>query len=455
MKKKADLFICLFTIVFFLACNVPDNIKPAQAGILNVDPGTCITSECHPKINKEVFVHGPVAAGECKICHGESPGHWEDPVKYRFKPAAGTSVNCFKCHEKFPAKKYTHYPVQEGECTDCHSPHGSPYKFQLLYKGGDLCFQCHDESMVAGKYVHGPAAVGGCIICHEPHVADYAKNLKAEGPDLCFMCHTDKAESIHKAEFVHKPVSENCTKCHNPHSGPRQFMLQSTAPALCFSCHTDKEEQIKTAVVRHGAVDIEKSCLNCHDPHNSNIARMLLMNPMDLCMNCHDREYKLPDGHTLIDMKKWLADHKYHHGPIREGDCSGCHNPHGSANFRILRAFYPSTFYEPFDVRNYALCFSCHDKSIVLDPNTTTLTNFRNGNENLHFRHVNKVDKGRTCRACHETHASNFPKHIRASVPFGSWELPVNFIKTETGGGCAPGCHKLKRYDRVKKMINK
>lgn len=438
----------------FIAFTVPDTMVSARTKTAEIASDSCITSKCHPAMVKEKFIHGPVAAGACKVCHGESPKHENHPVKYKFKPIDDISKTCFTCHEKFPAKKYTHYPVQEGECTDCHSPHGSPYKFQLLYKGGDLCFQCHDESLIGKKYVHGPAAVGGCIACHEPHVADYAKNLKAEGPDLCFMCHTDKADAIRKAEFVHKPVSENCTKCHNPHSAPKQFMLENTAPVLCYSCHTDKKDQISSASVRHGAVEIEKSCLNCHNPHNSGFPRMLLMESMDLCLKCHDREYDLPDGTKLMNMNKWLDEHTNHHGPIRQKDCTGCHNPHGSKDFRILRHFYPPTFYEPFAAGNYTLCFSCHEKTIVLNPTTTTLTNFRNGNENLHFKHVNKPVKGRTCRACHETHASNFPKHIRASVPFGSWALPVNYQKTETGGSCAPGCHKLKKYDRVKKVIN-
>jgi predicted CXXCH cytochrome family protein len=186
----------------------------------------------------------------------------------------------------------------------------------------------------------------------------------------------------------------------------------------------------------------------------SNIAKNLSMEPLDLCLSCHDRDYKKDDGKDIMDMKKWLAENTDHHGPIKQKDCSGCHNPHGSQNFRILRNPYPPTFYKPFATENYNLCFSCHEKTIVLNPETTKLTNFRNGNMNLHFTHVNKPVKGRTCRACHETHASNYPKHIREAVPFGSWELPVNFQKTETGGSCAPGCHKIKKYDRVKKEIN-
>ena len=79
------------------------------------------------------------------------------------------------------------------------------------------------------------------------------------------------------------------------------------------------------------------------------------------------------------------------------------------------------------------------------------LTDFRNGDRNLHHVHVNRERKGRTCRACHETHASSRDKHIRDSVPFGEggWELPIGFERRANGGSCAPGCHTPYAYDRV------
>ena len=105
-------------------------------------------------------------------------------------------------------------------------------------------------------------------------------------------------------------------------------------------------------------------------------------------------------------------------------------------------------FYAPFHVEDYALCFSCHSQDLVLTKETSNLTDFRNGDLNLHYLHVNKPQRGRTCRSCHATHASNLPKHIRESVPFGTWSLPIEFKKTQTGGSCAPGCHLPKKYDR-------
>lgn len=427
---------------------------PAAAETAKKPKDSCITAKCHAGMGKEKFVHGPVAAGECTVCHGKSEKHKDNPKKNKFEAIADIAAKCYSCHEKFKVKKVMHDPVTNGECISCHSPHGSAFKFQLVNKGGELCFNCHDEELVGGKFVHGPAAVGGCVACHDPHTADYEKNLKAKAPELCYMCHTDKAEMINAAEFVHKPVEENCVKCHNPHSAPEQFMLQSKSPTLCLDCHEDKKEQLAQVSVKHGALEIDRSCLNCHDAHMSNIGKNLIMEPMDLCLSCHDREYKTDNDKKIMNIKKWLAENTDHHGPIKQKDCSGCHDPHGSQNFRILRYFYPPSFYKPFKPENYNLCFSCHEKTLVLNPKTTKLTNFRNGEKNLHFTHVNKPVKGRTCRACHETHASNFPKHIREGVPFGGWELPVNYVKTETGGSCTPGCHKIKQYDRVEEVIN-
>jgi predicted CXXCH cytochrome family protein len=142
------------------------------------------------------------------------------------------------------------------------------------------------------------------------------------------------------------------------------------------------------------------------------------------------------------------------HGPIREGDCAGCHLAHGSTQQHLLAKPYSSDFYQPFEEEKYELCFSCHDRQLVLLPNTTGLTGFRNGDRNLHFLHVNKPDKGRNCRACHSTHSSTLPMHIRESVPYGSWELPIGFTKTATGGACASACHKEYRYDRENPVIN-
>jgi len=54
---------------------------------------------------------------------------------------------------------------------------------------------------------------------------------------------------------------------------------------------------------------------------------------------------------------------------------------------------------------------------VVTEPETRTLTNFRDGARNLHFLHVNKAVRGRTCRACHEVHASKQPRQSGTASP--------------------------------------
>ena len=191
--------------------------------------------------------------------------------------------------------------------------------------------------------------------------------------------------------------------------------------------------------------------MNCHNPHGSDVPNILADGEMNLCLGCHDKPMETPHG-AIIDMKSWIENNPERHGPIRDDNCSGCHQPHGSQNFRILRHEFPAEFYRPFSLESYELCFECHEQSLVLHERTTTLTGFRNGDQNLHYTHVNR-EKGRTCRACHEVHAGTKPKRIKDLVPFGNWAFPVNFEMTEHGGKCWPGCHVARDYDRRQEII--
>jgi len=172
-----------------------------------------------------------------------------------------------------------------------------------------------------------------------------------------------------------------------------------------------------------------------------------------VCIKCHRTDVKAPDGRVVKGVPEVVDAKLIKHGPVKEGNCSGCHNMHGSDVTRLLTKPYPESFYVKYDPDNFALCFSCHDKKLVEAKEAEGLTGFRNGTQNLHFVHVDQ-DKGRTCRVCHETHASPNPVHLRESVPYGQWMLPINFQQSATGGSCAPGCHKEYGYDRAKTVDN-
>ena len=409
---------------------------------------SCVTGKCHSKMGKDKFIHGPVAAGECTFCHKETG-------KHKFKPIPDpVSQLCYNCHDRKDNLKHVHPPVQAGKCTACHSPHQSPFKYQLRASGSDLCFKCHDKKMMAGPFKHGPAATGQCTICHNPHSSDYDKMLFAEGNDLCLSCHTDKADELKNDKYIHPAVELGCVNCHSPHSaGFKYNLLADRHEDLCFMCHANKQDQVEKSITKHGAItQTKKKCLNCHNPHGSNLPKMLLKKPIDLCLSCHNKPLDTPTG-KIVNMKEYLDENKDWHGPIREGDCPACHNPHGSNNFRMLRKSFPSTLYVSYDPSQYALCFMCHQNTIPAEKYTTTLTNFRNGNLNLHYVHVHQI-KGRVCVFCHDPHGSNNPKHIRDYAQFGAWQLPINYKKTLTGGQCSPGCHVTRYYDRNNPVKN-
>ena len=403
---------------------------------VSIAADACVSDKCHAQMGKAQYVHGPVGVGQCTVCHVEAKKGHPTGKKPDFKLAATGKALCEKCHQPVDKFEYKHTPVKKGECSGCHDPHQSDAPKQLKKKKtSDLCYSCHKNTQQVKKFQHGPVASGDCNVCHNPHSSPNPHQLEAKGNDVCFLCHEDrKAEFTRK--YPHKPAMESCLKCHDAHNSDHPMMQSAEGTVLCFSCHKKMEEHLKASAVRHQALD-KGPCTTCHTAHSSDYPRQLKTHTKDICYTCHK------------EMGAQVRAAKSLHGPVQQNDCYACHDPHGSGNPLILKKYFPKEFYKPYETASYAMCFDCHNKDIALDKITTKLTNFRNGDTNMHFLHVNK-EKGRSCKACHEVHAGDQEKHVRKEVPFGgSWKLPVNFTKTQGGGSCVVGCHKPKAYDRV------
>ena len=404
---------------------------------------TCVTQECHKDYKTKSHVHAPVELGDCKSCHKSL-----DPEKHTYQLVRQGRDLCEYCHLDQTAKKIIHDPLKTGDCLQCHDPHSSDNSSLLLESSvASLCAKCH-ETTKNMKFLHGPTAVGECTICHEAHSSDNKNLLVSEHSQLCFSCHEVTQEELNKYEFVHEPVKDDCIGCHNPHGADNSKMVKDQIPDLCYSCHEDIKKIAEDSPYKHAAVTEKDGCTHCHTPHASTVKYLLAKDAKDLCMTCHDKPLDMGNNEKLPSFADEIKNKKYLHGPVADNECSGCHVAHGSQYFRLLAKNYPPLFYAPFSKENYELCFSCHTEALVETPTTIELTDFRNGDENLHYLHVSKDPRGRTCRACHATHASDLPKHIRETVPYGMWELPIGFKKTDTGGSCSPGCHLPKAYDR-------
>ena len=295
---------------------------------------------------------------------------------------------------------------------------------------------------------HAPYEAGDCKICHQSADPKQPGPVIKQGPALCLVCHEEFA-SVLKRPHTHAPALADCTSCHNPHNANFRKLLLQEPRTLCTNCHDKIGKISSNAAVPHKAVSTGAQCTNCHNPHGSTVEKLLRQLPFDLCVSCHKVDTMADArGKKLQNIKAWLDDNKNWHGPVAAKDCSACHEPHGGAHFRLLKEDYPPEFYAPYDPRTYALCFSCHQETAFSTAQTSTLTSFRNGATNLHFVHLQQSGRGRTCRACHEVHASKQGNHIREGVPYGSggWMLKLHFKKTATGGSCEKTFHSEKFY---------
>lgn len=279
-------------------------------------------------------------------------------------------------------------------------------------------------------------------------IATFVSNtavLKQDDPLSCLDCHNALIE-----KNVMHPVAESCDNCHvangkeHPQPGVAGFTLAEALPEMCFLCHDVVQADIQKSKVVHKVIFGKKSCLDCHSPHSSAQEKLLVVEEKQLCLGCHNRIYANDSSYTS-NIKQLLDKSKYVHGAIDGGGCLACHSPHAAENQSLLKDVFPNGFYAEGKPENYALCFSCHDSQMMAADTSTSATQFRNGNKNLHYLHLNG-GKGRTCVLCHNVHASGQPHLIIDAIEFGKWEMPMRYKSLENGGSCYPGCHSEKTY---------
>lgn len=401
---------------------------------------TCI--DCHRTLVSKKIIHTP-AEESCENCHA-SNGNVHPDAEKGFDLADNVPTLCFYCHEEY-SQKNIHAPVESGECSMCHNSHSSDNPKLLNQSRTDkLCFECHDLEIPATDIVHIPVKKGSCNDCHDSHQSNNKSFLTKKTPELCFNCHSSVKEQMQMRK-LHAPFEDACSNCHQPHSAAEKGLIMEKTSSLCYNCHSDIQEGLEDSKFVHTPMTDEKSCNNCHSPHASSENAILINAEKDLCLSCHNKTYSSESGKTNNIKQKLKAGNNIH-APVEEG-CVICHKPHASNNIAILDNSFPSGSYSQAKEENFALCFECHDSGLLLNEFTTDATNFRNGNVNMHYIHI-KGEKGRSCNTCHDSHGSKGQYLINDKVPFGNWEMDMNFVVNESGGSCATGCHAKKEYNR-------
>jgi DmsE family decaheme c-type cytochrome len=269
------------------------------------------------------------------------------------------------------------------------------------YAGDAVCLTCHED---VGKSYHAtahgrtwlprsPAAQRGCETCHGPGKAhadaggDKTKivvftALKVQDANaVCTTCHNRGTHMLWETS-AHENRGVGCLTCHSVHHA-KSAAAQLTYPTqmqLCARCHrpeTQKMQRVSHMAVRNSPVrdrGFTMECSSCHNPHGSANVRLLKVGSdvNESCTSCHAEKR----GPFL-----------WEHEPVTE-NCLTCHDPHGSSNDRMLVAKLPM------------LCQRCHVTSRH-PPTPYDLYVLRNTTGS------NRI-AGRGCVTCHQQiHGSN------------------------------------------------
>lgn len=385
---------------------------------------------------------------------------------------------------------------QELQCSSCHDPHEevNPDFLRVDNRFGALCTTCHNLDLWKGS-VHATSAAtwqgsgtnpwpnnafptvaeNACLNCHRSHAAGHAEWLLANNDEAtnCTNCHdgsvaqkdvaTEFTKPFHHpietSQWVHQPQEDPlsmprhvaCDDCHNPHSAASV----PTGTTLTVSGSQQHVSGVTIAgVTTDNAVYKYEICLKCHgeqEPATTNFFRTDSTRNIRLRISPSN-----PSFHPLVTPGKnpTIVGLVPPYTASSQIDCVDCHNsdtwaagsteprgPHGSNFESILAREYRTEDPVIESYASYALCYSCHDRTTLLQP----------GSGFPHDTHV--VNDQASCAVCHDSHGSrnntflvDFMTRTRvgADVVTPSASGRLEFVPDPAGtghGSCYLSCH--------------
>ncbi|HEX6559343.1 MAG TPA: DmsE family decaheme c-type cytochrome [Longimicrobiales bacterium] len=237
-------------------------------------------------------------------------------------------------------------------------PRAANAQAEAGYAGSAACLECHQKvadtfaATAMGKLItensHYDAGRRGCESCHGPSKA-HAESGGEERPPIsfgrksttpvtvrnatCLSCHEKTARALWKGS-THESRDVACTSCHTvmQEKSERAALKQQTVVETCAQCHADKKAKL-TRFSHMPLAEGKMDCTSCHNPHGSANEKMLIASSVsETCYSCHTEKR----GPFL-----------WEHMPVVEG-CANCHDSHGSNKEKMLKVSRPR------------LCQQCH-----------------------------------------------------------------------------------------------
>lgn len=222
---------------------------------------------------------------------------------------------------------------------------GTGVAFPPGYTGSEICGTCHED--LAKAFEQNPHhAIDTqkrrgwegrvCESCHGPaqkhtesasadDIRNPAKLAPAVTDKICLTCHLGQPEHAGRLRSSHARDQVPCTTCHKIHANGPFGLVPRTIAAIneqCRTCHISAAAQFQRPY-HHPVPEGGMSCVDCHNPHGSirvAMTRSFAGNDAG-CFRCHGDK---------------RGPFTFSHAPMLFEGCGACHEPHGSANPRML-----------------------------------------------------------------------------------------------------------------------
>ena len=214
------------------------------------------------------------------------------------------------------------------------------------FVGSSTCQACHEDIFNAfQKNPHQAVETDkkrgfetkACESCHGPgskhaesgdatFIRQPAKIQPAQADRVCLTCHQNQPTHVGRINSTHAKDQVSCVTCHSVHKNGPQGLVprrQTEINALCTGCHKDVWASFARPY-KHRLPEGAMSCVDCHNPHGGSILPRALQTTKANepgCIKCHGDK---------------AGPFVFEHAPVRLEGCSSCHQPHGSANPRML-----------------------------------------------------------------------------------------------------------------------
>ena len=200
-----------------------------------------------------------------------------------------------------------------------------------------------------------------------------------------------------KHSNIHPPLEDGCGTCHEAIESEHPVENETEfklIESLPDLCLQCHEFDGKNTNV-HNPVR-EGDCTGCHNPHSSENEMLLIAENSELCATCHE----VYSGKDFI------------HGPVAGGMCTACHDPHYSEHQNLLKR------------DGQEVCLFCHTAKKEIQAKLSVHKPFQEGCMQCHTPHHSpakfllNTDVPELCYKCHQTVEVGLAKKSEVHGPF-------------------------------------